>query len=383
MADFDVLIAGAGPAGCATAISLADFAPTLTTCLLDAGRCDDERIGETVPPPVKPVLDHLGLWPAFAADGHAPSYRTLSAWGGARLASNEFLFQTQQVGWRLDRARFDAMMLRSAVARGAAPLHAKVYDLKLHEGGWRVRLGDGTVLTVRAVVDATGRSAALARLRGVRPVRLDRLVGAFMYFDDPAAADRELIIEAVREGWWYTAALPGGRRVIALMTDADLARRSVADRDRWLCALAATEHIAACTSRARPFGALRLQGAGSQLLPWDDADTFLSVGDAASSFDPVSGQGIVKALRSAIFASYAIADRLERGDADGLRRYRTFIAAEFADYRRTLLDYYAVEQRWPDSAFWRRRHAASGAAAQTRAVEASSLRPRVDSQQLF
>jgi 2-polyprenyl-6-methoxyphenol hydroxylase-like FAD-dependent oxidoreductase len=37
MADFDVLIAGAGPAGCATALSLADFAPGLRVCLLDPG----------------------------------------------------------------------------------------------------------------------------------------------------------------------------------------------------------------------------------------------------------------------------------------------------------------------------------------------------------
>jgi len=37
MADFDVLIAGAGPAGCATALSLADFAPDLRVGLIDGG----------------------------------------------------------------------------------------------------------------------------------------------------------------------------------------------------------------------------------------------------------------------------------------------------------------------------------------------------------
>ena len=43
----------------------------------------------------------------------------------------------------------------------------------------------------------------------------------------------------------------------------------------------------------------------------------LCVGDAASSFDPVSGQGILKALRSGVFASYAVADWLRQGDARG------------------------------------------------------------------
>jgi flavin-dependent dehydrogenase len=357
LADFDVLIAGAGPAGCAAAISLADFAPKLSIGLVDAAAADAARIGETVPPPIKPILQHLGLWPAFARDGHCASYRTLSAWGAPQLVSNEFLFQTQQIGWRLDRARFDATMLRTAKAR-AAHVAGKVTRLSFADGAWRVRLGDGATHAARFVVDATGRAAALARLRGLRPTRLDRLVGCFMDFDDPAAGDRELIIEASRDGWWYMAALPAGRRVVAFMTDADLARGlEIGQREPWLRKLGETDHIAASTARARPLGPLRLHGAGSQLLTDDTAQPMLGIGDAASCFDPISGQGIVKALRSAIFASYAIGDWLERNDSGGLQRYRAFIKAEFAAYRRTLHEYYASERRWPASAFWQRRHA--------------------------
>jgi flavin-dependent dehydrogenase len=95
------------------------------------------------------------------------------------------------------------------------------------------------------------------------------------------------------------------------------------------------------------------------MLAGDTLQPLLCVGDAASSFDPVSGQGIVKALRSAIFASYAIGDWLKRNDSGGLQRYRAFIKAEFAAYRLTLHEYYASERRWPTSAFWQRRHAPS------------------------
>ena len=92
MSGFDVLIAGAGPAGAATAISLADFAPDLRVGLVGAPVRDEVRVGETLPPQVKPVLEHLKAWQAFAADRHRPSYRTVSAWGGPELLSNEFLF---------------------------------------------------------------------------------------------------------------------------------------------------------------------------------------------------------------------------------------------------------------------------------------------------
>jgi flavin-dependent dehydrogenase len=355
LAGFDVLIAGAGPAGCAAAISLADFAPKLRVGLIDASAADTTRIGETVPPPVKPILEHLGLWESFAADRHSASYRTLSAWGGPELLSNEFLFHTQQTGWRLDRARFDAMMLRGAAPRVAARIAGKVAKLSLADDGWNVALDDGAIHTARAVVDATGRAAVLARLHGRRPQRLDRLVSCFAFCESRGGM-QELTIEAVRDGWWYTAALPDGRRVIAFMSDADIVRRlELGQRDRWLRALDETTHIGAVTAGAEPLGDPRFHGAGSQIVSCDPTQTLICIGDAAASFDPVSGQGIVKALRSGVFASYAIADYLERGDPDGLRRYATFVKSEFAAYRDTLRDYYAQELRWPGSLFWQRR----------------------------
>ena len=361
MAGFDVLIAGAGPAGCAAAISLADFAPRLRVGLIDAPAASLIRIGETVPPQIKPVLEHLGVWREFAADGHDPSYRTLNAWGGPRLLSNEFLFHTQQVGWRLDRTRFDAMMLRAA-ARRVTQIGGKVCKLEFLNGDWTIHLTDGAVHTARATVDASGRAAVLARLHGVQPQRLDRLVSCFAFCESRNGGAAELMIETVREGWWYTAALPEGRRVIAFMSDSDIMRRlAMGEGDRWVRALRGTEHVRAVAEGAAPLDSLQFHGAGSQLVSCDTAQTILCVGDAASSFDPVSGQGIVKALRSGVFASYALADHLERGDSDGLRRYGSFIKSEFAAYRETLRDYYAREQRWPDSLFWQRRHGSPAA----------------------
>jgi hypothetical protein len=71
----------------------------------------------------------------------------------------------------------------------------------------------------------------------------------------------------------------------------------------------------------------------------------------------------VKALRSGIFASYAIADWLRRRDERGLARYRLMLKREFVTYRGTLHEYYAQEQRWPDNPFWRRRHRELGSLA--------------------
>jgi flavin-dependent dehydrogenase len=355
LADFDVLIAGAGPAGAATAISLADFAPGLRVALADSPTADGLRVGETLPPQIKPMLEHLKVWEAFAADRHRPSYRTVSAWGGPELLSNEFLFQTHQTGWRLDRARFDATMLAKAAER-AAYILAKVSEAAYADAEWRVRLSIGTVVTARFLVDATGRGATLARAQGMRSKALDRLVGSVMLFKDAPDDGQGLLIETFAGGWWYTAALPENRRIVACMSDADLVRSlGIGTPEGWMRALGETHYVLNAVIDARPVRLPALLPASSRQIARHITVPLLCVGDAASCFDPVSGQGIIKALRSAIFASYAITDYLERGDSDGLKRYGALIRSEFAAYRQTLRDCYAQEARWRQFPFWQRR----------------------------
>jgi flavin-dependent dehydrogenase len=268
--------------------------------------------------------------------------------------SNEFLFQAHQVGWRLDRARFDAMLLRKAAER-ATYVTAKV-TTAAHDGVWSVRLDDGSDMTARFLIDATGRGAMLARRNGVRFENLDRLVGSVMLFRQAADDGAGLLIETFPDGWWYTAALPNRRRIVAAMSDADLVRSLKLNRfDGFMRALGATRHVCGAVADARPVGVPVLRPAGSRHVAQDTALPLLCVGDAASCFDPVSGQGLFKALRSGIFAAYAIGDLLGRDDDAGVQRYRRFTADEFAGYRKTLREYYAMERRWADRVFWRRR----------------------------
>ncbi len=355
MAEFDVLIAGAGPAGAATAISLADFAPELRVCIADLPAADGLRVGETVPPQIKPILEHLKVWPCFEADRHRASYRTLSAWGGAELVSNEFLFQAHQVGWRLDRARFDAMM-RTAAAGRATSIAARV-DAVAREGSeWRVHLSDGTRHTTRFVVDASGRGGVVARTQGVRADTRDRLVGSVLLFTEAPDDGMGLLIETFAGGWWYTAALPDNRRIAACMSDADLVRPlGIGTLQGWVERLNETRHVRHALGAARPLGTPQLRAAGSRHIVRDTALPLLCVGDAASCFDPVSGQGIFKALRGGVFASYAVADSL-RGNQNAAMRFRRFVKSEFAAYVETLGHYYGLEQRWLDRPFWQRRN---------------------------
>ena len=361
---FDVFIVGGGPAGAATAISLQAVAPDLTVCIADMGRDGLFRVGESVPPLIKPFLEHLGVWQAFLRDRHCQSFRTVSAWGSPELISNEFFLSAHNTGWRLDRNRFDAMLLGKAKQQGTTILNAKTSSVYHDSGQWRIDCGESGIYTARCVVDATGRSALVSRLAGIKPVNYDQLVASTVFFEDRASpnvtgADAALI-ESFQQGWWYTAATPGNRRVVALMTDADIAHHLRANRlETWLACLAKTTHIKTVLCNSQPLGPPKLWPASSRLLQGIGPQSLIAVGDAYSRFDPLSSQGIIKALRSAIFGSYALADWMLRSDSSGFSRYEALMQREFASYRNTLRNFYREEMRWPDSPFWQRRHGQS------------------------
>ncbi len=373
----DVLIAGAGPAGCATTLSLASFAPGLRVVLVDAEGPSTAAIGETAPPQIRPFLIHLGLWDAFAASGHQPSYRTLTAWGDALLRGNEFLLHTHQTGWRLDRAALDAMLREAASARVTGFIRAKVTGLALLEDGQCVRLSDGAEVEARFLIDATGPAGVLSRLLGLKPATLDSLVGSVMRVGSRTDGTEGLITESFAEGWWYTVAVPGSGRVVACMTDANLARRlGLSETSGFLALLSKTSHVRNVVDLDVPLGVPQMRPASTRSFAGADSAPLISVGDAAMSLDPLAGQGIVRALRCGVFAAYAAGDWLTRGDASGLSRYRLLMRREFAANRLTLTQYYAREQRWRERAFWRRRQSMSGAEAETSPSSQQTLSTR-------
>jgi flavin-dependent dehydrogenase len=356
--DVDVVIVGAGPAGSATALSLRAHAPALSVLLIEASRFELPRIGETLPPAARPILEHLGVWDAFSAQPHRKVYGTAAAWGRAALAANDFIYFPASTGWHLERTAFDSLLAHAAQRAGATlVLGTRVRGAACDAGQWRISLSTGGAVGARFAVDATGAAGTLARGCGARHVEADRLMGVAGLFDR-GDGDPRLLVEAFEHGWWYTAALPGDRRIVACMTDADLARRlRLNDSAMWHRHLAATSVIAKIAHAGAVLEPFIVRAASSRRIDRPAGKRWLAVGDCASRFDPLSSQGIAKALRGGTFAAYAIADLLVRKDDSGLRRYTRHVAEEFGSYARTRGAYYREEQRWPQSEFWRRRHA--------------------------
>src|SRR4051812_38175072 len=116
----DVGIVGGGVAGCAAAIALARAGCSVV--VFERTDYATARIGETLPPRARVLLEQLGVWTAFAADGHLPASGLLAAWGSGDLHETQFLFNPYGSGWHLDRRRFESRFAQWAEEAGVRVL---------------------------------------------------------------------------------------------------------------------------------------------------------------------------------------------------------------------------------------------------------------------
>ena len=208
----DALILGAGPAGAVAALNLA---PMRRVVLADRRAHPSPRVGEALPPAARRLLGDMGLLADFVTQGHAPCYGNRAVWGGGEVRETDFLRDPEGHGWHLDRARFDGWLRRMAVARGALLLApARLMAVHRAEAGWQIQLA-----SERGICRSEGGAGhrrrrpdppPLARRLGARREVLDRLVCGWACGRVLASGRGAGLttVEAVENGWWYTAPTP-------------------------------------------------------------------------------------------------------------------------------------------------------------------------------
>jgi len=336
--DFEVVVAGGGPAGSSTANFLRQRQRRVL--LLEREKFPRFHIGESLLPFGNDLWRELGVFEKMdRLYIHKPGAKFIHEESGAAFtycfdkairAGNPYAYQVK-------RADFDKMLLDHAASLGVeVRQQTAVEDVAFGADGVTVRAiaDDGQRYEVRAAVfvDATGRDALIAGRRQLKVpdgVITTNVAVHTMYrnVDRSQGADAgNIIIGLFDGGWWWMIPFKDGDTSIGMVfeksfTKANRGLSSAALMDAALEHLPHLKHYLRDATRLLPVGA---QGNWSYRSTQFYGERLLMVGDAAAFVDPLFSTGVLFAIHGAKFAAAHIDAALRDGD---------FRAERFAPYQ--------------------------------------------------
>lgn len=355
--NWDVIILGAGPAGLALATRLASQKVLLLERHSEPAK--DIRIGESLPGAAKTLLQRLGVYAEFQSGNHLERSATISIWDKDEPVWLDYLRDPCGPGWLLDRRQFEQMLQGAAIRNGATILYGcRDFQLTQDDKYWSINI-DNARHSAPVIVDASGRSAHLARRLGLAHSKLDSQVCLHAFFESPIQQENTCTrLLADRHGWWYSVRLANGKQVLAYHLDAkhpDRLHFQLSDnflkqaRKHQLLA-DIIDQVKAVEVHTRP--------AGTAILDINNLENagpgFLAIGDAAITFDPISSQGLFNALASAECAYKAINADV-RNNPTALQEFKQELLAVISHYLAKLRLTYRGPERYAMEPFWSER----------------------------
>ncbi len=335
----DLLVVGAGPAGCTAALSALQRHPGAVVRLLDAAQFPrDKACGDGIAPHALAELESLGVRGLTRGHDGVPGLDLVSP-GGVRVR-----VRPPRPGYVIPRRVFDDRLLRAAVAAGAQLVRHRVRSVSTTPD--RV-LVDGEHAG-RVLVAADGANSVVRRALGIRrnpDPHLAVAVRGYAAEHPQPAGGREQLIRMQERAWpayaWSFPLADGSGRA----------------------------NVGYGRLRSQLSGRQDLHGELARLLPGQPAEDLrahhlplstwrprqpdgrvLLAGDAASLINPLTGEGIFYAVRSGRLAGAAA---VSPGGADAGRAYRRALRQDLGAHLRDtrLLALAAAWPGVPDSAF--------------------------------
>ncbi len=301
--DWDVVVVGAGPAGCAAAAVAVQRG--LRVLVLDRATFPrDKACGDGIAAEAFDVLAELGFDIDAVTAGYPPVPRLRLTAPGGSIAERAMARAVRVIPRRV----FDARLVEQVRGMGVEVRQHTVRTVE--QGSERV---DADGIRAAVLIGADGSESVVRRILHPKPARSGSVALAFRgYVAEPPGQRGTQVITMTRRHWpAYAWSFPDGtgRANIGygeLMTDAPPTRTAMLERMRDL--LPDVGEIEGLRAHRLPLST------GRPRIP--DGRTLL-VGDAQSLINPLTGEGIFYAVRSG-----QLAGRAAVAGADAGRTYR-------------------------------------------------------------
>ena len=288
--DYQVLIAGGGPAGIATALTLT--ARGISNCVIEATAMPIKKLGEAVPPNSKPLLKKLGILQLLKSDAHIAYYGNKSSWGNNKLEQKEFIKWIHGHGFLLDRQVFEQQLRDHLVNNGGQLLVGrKIKKVTSSENGVLLTVehnNQSSQLSGQYIVDATGRKAAICGQLGAKKLQLDTQFALAFSATLKQPVERQILVEATKCGWWYAAPQNSKELTLMFFTLKELIPKKTQLKSYLMEQLKASQYVSKITKDALlNFNTIKIMPTGTSRLKVAFGTNWVAVGDAAYSYDPI------------------------------------------------------------------------------------------------
>ena len=335
--DFDVIVAGGGPAGSSVANLLRQRGRRVV--LFERDRFPRFHVGESLLPYSNSCWEELGVLDALNAGFQKkPGARFIHEESGEHFT---YYFDTAMRegpthAFHVKRADFDKLLLDRAREVGVdVREQTKVTDVSFAADGVTAQIlgqdGQRSAVTAQMFIDATGRDTLIAGKRGLK--QADELITTNVSLNcmyagvarEQTLEEGNVIIGLFDGGWYWVIPFKDGDTSVGFVLEKSYTRvrRGLGISEMYaqvLDTLPALKHLMRDARQTiEPFS----EGNWSYTVKQTYGDRWLLVGDSASFVDPLFSTGILLSTNAARRAAEHVDAALADGD---------FRAARFASY---------------------------------------------------
>ncbi|HEV2835947.1 MAG TPA: NAD(P)/FAD-dependent oxidoreductase [Pyrinomonadaceae bacterium] len=334
---YDVVIAGAGPAGSSAAIHLARNG--FKVLLVEQKKFPRPKLcGEFISPECQDHFEKLGVARAIICSDSARISETVfysrrghhvtvpSSWFGDRMALG------------LSRAVMDDVLLRRAaevgveVVEGANVVGPRINADSVH--GLKIKSGmEEQEFHGSLTIDATGRARILARKLDSSPKQKPKLIAFKAHLRNTRVAPGACEIYFYSGGYGGLSSIEAGESNLCFIVSAEQVKRCQSDPERVMREMVMKNPRASYTLGPAMASSEWLSASWEHFGRHSPAPAtgLLAIGDAAAFIDPFTGSGMLMALESGELVAEVIArhgEKLARPEA------LATLAASYADTHR-------------------------------------------------
>ncbi|WP_300662603.1 tryptophan 7-halogenase [Fluviicola sp.] len=344
-----VCILGAGPAGICAALRLLEMGHTVG--MIESEAFPRQQIGESLSPTVRNIFAYLNAEQVLHHESYLHHLPSNVIWENKE---NVQQLKNRPENIVVDRSILDQQLLQLAVNRGLHLLQpAKLHEFCQTEEGWKLEvLSEGKTVSIQTIVllDARGRKGTLAKERlSVSPAS----VATWTHIHADLMPE-ETFVEATREGWFWGAKVLGNRYRIMAFTDGKTIQQY---KDQSLFELAKSTRFFSSVAGQLKDSVTETCSVTSFVHqnPWNGQ--LIKLGEAAFTLDPLSSNGVEKAMRFSLQAAIAVNTFLkDPGSSHAKAFYEEKLIDSVSNHAHWTASFY--QTAWPykeNALFWKNK----------------------------